>query len=787
MSSNHARQPFDWIALLLLVAMTMLSAWALTTTEWAEDLNVIPLIALLAVWSGAALARSRFPGWLAFIFAAIYGLFITGWQLGLTLDPALIWQRRLLVLYGRMAVFASVIIVGEPNQDPLMFVLIMSLVLWTVGALSAWSAFRGGRLWGTILPGGLTIMVVAYYYLGEARLGLFLGVYLFLALILAVRIEWMRQQNQWASARARVPIDAQFRISVSGLVAAALLVVLAWGAPAFARSERLADAWSTLTRPLDRMKDRVGDAIGTLRGPAAVVASEYDDVLQLGSGTQPVNRLVMIVDPASFPRAGGRFYWRSRVYDRYVDKQWFSPPGKLVEYDPQQGDLPLVETGGRELVEVSFAPQGAALRLLYLPAEPVWVDRTSTLHVTAVDSGAYDVLTLTADRIVYEGESYVVRSAIASPSAAQLREAGTDYPEWVTSRYLQLPDTITQRTRDLADEIASGHDNPFDQVVAVTRWLRANITYDRVIDAPPPDVEPLDWFLFDYKVGFCNYYASAEVVLLRSLGIPARLAAGYARGTYDPQEGVYEVYGEDSHSWPEVFFPGVGWVEFEPTASQPVLTRPENVAAEESGGGLRASPEGGQPINPDDRLEQLLANDDLAPGGALARPGAGLGRVVLGLLALGLAVALWLRIDPASWIGLRLRLARGFGRAGIELPPALIPPARGWDTRAGRMYAAWSAWLRRLGLARSEAETARERLARFGVALPESEAEARRLVEAYMAERFGGQPADDSVLRSAWAALRGRLWLAWVWKLTARWRQEPGKTGTTAPLTGSNR
>jgi hypothetical protein len=82
--------------------------------------------------------------------------------------------------------------------------------------------------------------------------------------------------------------------------------------------------------------------------------------------------------------------------------------------------------------------------------------------------------------------------------------------------------------------------------------------------------------------------------------------------------------------------------------------------------------------------------------------------------------------------------------------------------------------LKRLGLAETEAETARERVDRFSAALPESAGAARTMVEAYMAERFGLERVDEQGVRAAWRALRGKLWLAWLWKLTARWRQEPG-------------
>ena len=169
-------------------------------------------------------------------------------------------------------------------------------------------------------------------------------------------------------------------------------------------------------------------------------------------------------------------------------------------------------------------------------------------------------------------------------------------------QYLQLPGDITPRTKDLAKKIASDITSPYDIANAVTQYLRTNIVYELSIDQPPPKQERIDWFLFDYQRGFCNYYASAEVILLRTLGIPARMAVGFAQGerkvsdTNQPPIGVgpvsndtqsndtstYVVRQKDAHAWPEVFFPGIGWVEFEPTVSQPDIARiPGNISETE--------------------------------------------------------------------------------------------------------------------------------------------------------------------------------------------------------------
>src|SRR4030042_5971153 len=131
---------------------------------------------------------------------------------------------------------------------------------------------------------------------------------------------------------------------------------------------------------------------------------------------------------------------------------------------------------------------------------------------------------------VRPGDQYTVRSAIDAMTVSDLQEADGTYPQWVLDEYLQLPSNITPRTKELAEEIASGLTSPYEIAMAITEYLRNNIEYNLSISQPPSNQERIDWFLFDYKEGFCNYYASAEVILLRSLGIPARIAVGFAQG-----------------------------------------------------------------------------------------------------------------------------------------------------------------------------------------------------------------------------------------------------------------
>ena len=185
-----------------------------------------------------------------------------------------------------------------------------------------------------------------------------------------------------------------------------------------------------------------------------------------------------------------------------------------------------------------------------------------------------------------QGDVYEVTSRVSTADAASLRSAGNAYPSWVSERYLQLPDTITDETVALANELTAPYDNAFDKSVAVRDYLRNNITYNDQIDAPPDDVEPVHYTLFETQEGYCNYYASAMVVMLRSQGVPSRIVSGYAQGEFDEESVSYRVRASNAHTWVEVYYPEYGWIQFEPTVSIPTVDRPENAG----GGDAFASP-----------------------------------------------------------------------------------------------------------------------------------------------------------------------------------------------------
>jgi len=731
---------------------------------WLGQLRILPAVGVLGALAGAALARSRFRWQRAGVFALLYGLFVVGWQAARTLDDEIPWGDRAALLAGQVEAYLGVLMRGERNQDPLMFVVLMAALYWIMGAYASWSVFRRRGLWAAVIPAGLVLLVNIYYYIGRESLEWTVGAYVFITMAFVLARHLAARRAAWDSMRTELPVQGGRAISQAGLLAAFLLVALAWGVPAFAKSEGAADLWGRITRPWPRIRERIGDAFGHLGRPALIARDVFGDTLRLGPGTEPPDNLVMYVQPDSPAERGLRFYWRARIYDTYLDGQWSTSPGAAFEFDPDIGDLPVSEYAGRVPVEAVFAPHLKAFQVLYFAGQPLWADRPSLATVTYAEAGKVDVTALAAEIPVMGDETYRVRAMLPVPEADDLRDAGDDYPSWVLERYLQVPETITPRTRDLAVEIAAGASTPYDQVVAVTRWLREHIAYSRIAQGPPEASEPIDWILFDYRVGFCNYYASAEVVLLRLLGIPARMAAGYASGAFDAASGVYEVRSADAHAWPEVFFPDYGWVEFEPTASLPNPAWAGISGGEQSQGDALFG-DFDLPDTLDQRLDRELGLGTEAAGGAGRSGLAGIRPVLVAIGALSLAaagLAVWLLLDPYVKAVVFGSISHRLRRIGLEPPPSIRGIARPAATPTERVYLRLTLWLARLGVPITPAQTPFERAQVLAVRLPAAGPAAWSLVTEYAAERFGGRPPDQTAVGDAWRSLRPQLWAAWV-------------------------
>ncbi|WP_238656123.1 DUF4129 domain-containing transglutaminase family protein [Paenibacillus piscarius] len=259
---------------------------------------------------------------------------------------------------------------------------------------------------------------------------------------------------------------------------------------------------------------------------------------------------------------------------------------------------------------------------------------------------------------------YTVKSVLPVTDPAVLRKVKEDDPDPVTSQYLQLPATLPARVRALGKQLTAAQATRYDAAAAVADYLQSRYTYTLQTRVPPSGAEFTDDFLFATRQGYCVHFATAMTVLLRSSGIPARYVQGYGPGTPVPGSVPqrYTITEGDAHAWAEVYFPGAGWVPFDPTPA----------AAAASAGAAAAV--AAAPAPPPSRASAALHADALPA--ALPQAG-GPDRAPLAAAALVLAAAVRWRRSLAL-----LPAVRRAGRLGRERQ--LRAAALAWHGLAAR-------------------------------------------------------------------------------------------------------
>jgi transglutaminase-like putative cysteine protease len=798
---------WDWPAVLLLIAAIYIAATRLNATHWTNELNLVQTVAILGVIAGIALGKSAFSPGVVRFFAFTYGLFVVFWQVGLTLGKGVLWPERMISIGNRLLIILDQILQQKPVTDNLFFHLLMASLFWALSVYAGYSLTRSGNPWKAILPAGVAMLVIQAYDPFMSIRTWFLAGYIFLALLIVARLHFVNLQYRWKNNGTFLPPYVGLDSLRLGLITTVIIVLFAWTVPAVASTIPQAEqVWLNATRPWMDVRNRLSNIFYSLQASVGVVTDFYGDNLPLGRGNPLSDTIIMTIEAPNRASANVRYYWRSRVYDTY-EEGWSSTLPVVQSVSPDEFNLnfPDYESRATSTFTITTA---FPIQNLQTPTQPIWVSRPAEAYFAVNSDGSVDLSHLKADPILRSGDIYQVEASLTAASVNELREAGTDYPSWVTARYLQLPETITPRTLKLAEEITSGLDNPYDITQAITDFLRVNLKYNDTVPGPPAGKEPIDWVLFEHKEAFCNYYASAEIVMLRSLGIPARLAVGYAEGErkliggtediptqepggefipqeIEPQGDIYTVRHQDAHAWPEVFFPNIGWVEFEPTVSQQPIIRPI---------GLLSNPEvppasAAELDELQDRARRSL--EELSASNAQLQNS--LEDQFLIPIPLWFALILIVLISMVVLLR-RLRIQRGsppipvqiessLERVGIKSPKFLHRWARYASiSPLSRAYLELNRALSRLGQPPSESDTPSERAEDLVQLLPLAETPVQAVLTPYQNSIYGNQPSDPDEAQSAGKEIRKLSYLAKLQRFLTRF-QDPKRENRSADIT----
>ncbi|MFB6283192.1 MAG: transglutaminase family protein [Halobacteria archaeon] len=256
-----------------------------------------------------------------------------------------------------------------------------------------------------------------------------------------------------------------------------------------------------------------------------------------------------------------RVYFRERSYSRYTGMGWRSSTELVDVPEKDTSNLGFVLTSGTSLSKGGYVPA---------PWRP-----TKTNGVPAGKRNGGIVLNGGIDR----GRSFSVESKVPDWTEAKLEKKGYNYRSEIEREYTALPDSVPERVYGLSDDVTHDKDTPYEEAIAIERLLQSTKEYSLNIEKPGGDY--VDSFLFEMDRGYCQWFASAMTVMLRTQDIPARYTIGYAPSSGDRGK----LYGGNSHAWVEVYFKDVGWVKFDPTPADRRIDRRLGNEGEISNGG----------------------------------------------------------------------------------------------------------------------------------------------------------------------------------------------------------
>jgi transglutaminase-like putative cysteine protease len=570
------------------------------------SVEVLRRMILLGVVTGWLLGRSSIKFWQALLISMVTGILLTLIHVG-GIDSAIwnlikagfssLWdfvfhkialdrvklnllltviQTRSLEIYYGLLLWGRDLITGFYVYNQVSTLLSWGYLLWLMASWFTWVTFRNDQpIWGLIPTGTILAILMTYTLEKRVLLVLLLGA----GLILIGLVNHEVLQREWKKLNIKGAANVRERV-VLIVVGFSLYTMVFAGLMPSIKIKAIAD-------PFEKLIYGESESGGIGSDPSIDVGGFNSNLYSIervagmprqkliGTGPELAQRVVMIVQFPStafvkteLPNAAR--YWSSYSYDKYTGSGWQASPTVEVEYSPGQEIIP-IQNENFDIVTQKIRLSNVISGTLYSAGPPITVDQDVLVSWrTLIDEqqNGYQGEDLFAATI--DHNQYQVRSQVSNASDEDLRSANEIFPEWIEVRYLDLPDTVPDRVLLLAQEIVANQPTKYDQAKAIETFLRS-YPYTLDLPAPPADRDVADYFLFDLQTGYCDYYATAMVVLARAVGLPARAVVGYVGGRYEEENDRYLVSEADAHTWVEIYFGVYGWIPFEPTAARNLI------------------------------------------------------------------------------------------------------------------------------------------------------------------------------------------------------------------------
>ncbi len=561
-----------WSAVLVFL-LTFTVARSTATAAWEPGIEVVPLVALGGALLMGVLAVLPIPWSAALGAGLVLGPVVAAVAAAPTLqaqhplDPVSL--RLLTIWWGRITD-------GSAALDPAFYLYLICWLMWITGGWLSWCVLRWRRPLLGLIPGAAAFATNLLNYPLDQN-GYTLGI---LVLTLALLL-WSNYTTSIASAmHARVKLtgDARWDFWESGLVAMAALIVLAIMLPPLSTVDRTVAMESSIFSNWAQFQQRVSHLGATGNGTAATGTVGFSTDVSLINSLTRTRDIVFTYTSADYT---GQPYFRGVNVTETSSGEWRYSNGATVKYPLAKNFIPSYAENYQRLAAALFdikmvAPPNGSADILFYPSQLYRADRQALATEAVLPFTPASGLLMTIDRLQsvsppVSAGSYTVTVDYSTATDAELQAAGTNYPDWLApytsfeSGYRSQQ--VLDRIHRLALQVTAGAVTPYDKAVAIEAYLRNPNTFTYTLSPPkrPAGVDPIDFFLFTSKQGYCEFFASAMGDMLRSLGIPTRLVNGFGSGALESSVNAMVVRSLDAHTWVETYFPQYGWIPFEPT------------------------------------------------------------------------------------------------------------------------------------------------------------------------------------------------------------------------------
>lgn len=682
-AGRNARLPLapveGWVTLGLTLVLSLTLAWSLDDARWvlgrATYLDFLPVVAAGGVLVGFVGPKVGWGRWQTHLIGAVFAALIVPLFVASVAYPdgASFGELYRATATSVVAAYGDIVVRNQASTvQYLHYLLTLGLVVWGTSQFASYAVFGHHRPLSAVTVVGLLLVANMSITINDQLV--YLVLYSLAALFLLIRAHVLEEQSEWVRRRIGDPSSIATVYLRGGTTFITVAVAGALILTQTAASKPLAGAWDgvsdgllAVSRSLQRFLPAGGAnrSFGVSFGPNATVQQVWttDSTLAATIQRPPPDRT--------------DYYWRAVVYDRIELTGWSMSDTSTISRAEGtallEGLADAVPSEGRRELAVTVTPGDFSGATILSPDTPISVNQPTRISV--LGSGYFGTL----ER---DGRgSYGLRALVpvygeepGQLNQEALRAAGQDYPQEVRDFYLGVAEgAIGPDAQALEDKIvAEARSNtPYDLAAQMVDELHSS-TYIYQTDVRDVDCAGLGTVecFARYKRGFCQYYAATMAVIMRDLGVPTRIAQGFLPGSRDPNTGVETILNSNAHAWVEVYFPGYGWVTFDPTGGGLAAVAPlpsgRPVASLSPGSS-------GQVIRPT-RLpeEDLLGNEPSGPAGPIANRGSLGPMIAVAVLLLvvvgGIAFAIWQRgprgatsADRAYGTVARLGARFGFG------------------------------------------------------------------------------------------------------------------------------